>query len=122
MRKAVLCAIVAIFLLVSCSSLQSSMRVTFERSGGFAGLIVTTSLDTATLPASEADQLQQLVQSANFFGLPAEIPATPQPDRFQYEITIADGKQQHTVRVGETSVPQSLRPLLNWCMEKARGG
>ncbi len=121
MRKAVLCAIVAVLLLVSCSSLHSSMRVTFERSGGFAGLIVTTSVDTATLPATETEHLQQLVQSANFFGLPAEIPAAAQPDRFQYEITVEDGNQHHTVRVGEASVPESLRPLLNWCMEKARG-
>ncbi|MBW4539964.1 MAG: hypothetical protein KME43_12590 [Myxacorys chilensis ATA2-1-KO14] len=97
------------------------MRVTFERSGGFAGLIVTTSVDTATLPATETEHLQQLVQSANFFGLPAEIPAAAQPDRFQYEITVEDGNQHHTVRVGEASVPESLRPLLNWCMEKARG-
>ncbi|NDJ16949.1 protealysin inhibitor emfourin [Myxacorys almedinensis] len=98
------------------------MRVTFERSGGFAGLMLTTSLDTATLPPSEANQLRQFVQAANFFQLPTEMSSASQPDRFQYDIAIDDGKRHHAVRVGESSVPESLRPLIDWCMEKVRGG
>jgi hypothetical protein len=97
------------------------MRVTFERSGGFAGLMLTTSIESAALSEGEAMRLRQLVESANFFQLPAEIPSSAQPDSFQYEMTVEMDNQQHTVAVGETSVPETLRPLINWCMEKARG-
>ncbi len=64
------------------------MQITFERSGGFAGLITTTTVDTATLPASEANQLRLLVEAANFFQLPSTIAPGSQPDRFQYQLTI----------------------------------
>jgi hypothetical protein len=97
------------------------MRVTFERSGGFAGLMLTTSIESAALSEGEAMQLRQLVESAKFFQLPAEFPLSAQTDRFQYELTVDMDNQHHTVTVGEENVPETLRPLIDWCMEKARG-
>jgi hypothetical protein len=42
------------------------MRISFERSGGFAGIIRTTNIDTATLPPNECKQVSELIQSASF--------------------------------------------------------
>jgi hypothetical protein len=95
------------------------MQVSFERSGGFTGVLITLSLDTATLSPDQVTQLQRLVDEADFFHLPAAIPAA-QPDRFQYRITIQEGDREHTVTVGEPGVPNTLRPLLEWLMEAAR--
>lgn len=97
------------------------MRMTIERSGGFAGITMTKVFDTATLPETEAKQLRQLVDAADFFRLPKTITSnSPQPDRFQYQLTGEDNGKQHTVDVSEQAVPGTLRPLLEWLMTAAR--
>lgn len=97
------------------------MQLTFERTGGFAGMKMTKVIDTETLPADEANQMRRLVDAADFFRLPATITAkTPQPDRFGYRITVQDGDKQHTVAVTEQAVPGTLRPLLECLMAVAR--
>lgn len=96
------------------------MQITFERSGGFAGMITTTTVDTATLPPAQANQIRLLVEAANFFQLPTAIAPDNQPDRFQYQLTIQEGNQQHSVTVGESTMPGTLRPLVDCLMETAR--
>jgi hypothetical protein len=96
------------------------MHISLERSGGFAGIPLSVTVDTDTLTPEDAVQLQQLVEAAHFFELPKVFPATPQPDRFQYQISVEESGRSRSVSVGETAVPPSLRPLINWLMEAAR--
>lgn len=97
------------------------MKMTFERTGGFAGLTITKVVDTATLPTNAANQLRQLIDAADFFHLPATIsPTTPQADRFRYQLTAEENGKQHTVEVSEQAVPGTLRPLIDWLMAAAR--
>lgn len=89
------------------------MRVTFERSGGFAGLRLSTTIDTSELEKDEAAQLEQEIQLAGFFNLPGNIqgPAGG-ADRFVYHISVAKGLRKHSVDVGESALSDSLRPLV----------
>ncbi len=96
------------------------MRISFERSGGFAGMMMTVSIDTTKLAPNEATQLKSLVEKADFFDLPEAIAASAQPDRFQYHLTVAEPKRKHTVTVSESSMPCNLKPLVDWLMEAAR--
>jgi hypothetical protein len=97
------------------------MRMTFERSGGFAGITTTKVFDTTTLPENEANQLRQLVDAANFFNLPPTITSTTsQPDRFQYQLTVEEKGKKHRVEFSEQAAPGSLRPLLDWVTAAAR--
>lgn len=97
------------------------MRMTFERTGGFAGMSLTKVVDTTTLPAEQANQLRRLVDAADFFHLPATLTAkTSQPDRFEYRVTIQQNNQQHTIVVSEQAVPSTLKPLIEWLMAAAR--
>ncbi len=99
------------------------MRMSFERSGGFAGITMNKALDTANMPENEAQQLRQLVDAADFFRLPSKIASKgPQPDRFQYRLTLEDKGKQHTVEVGEQAVPGTLSPLLEWLTTAVRRG
>lgn len=90
------------------------MQITFEQSGGFAGLIRTKTIDTATLSPSDAQQVQRLIDAADFFRLPDSVESEAQPDRFQYYITVEAGDRSHSVEVGEANIPPRLRPLLEW--------
>ena len=99
------------------------MRMTIERTGGFAGMRLTKVVDASTLPAEEKNQLRRLVDAADFFRLPATlISNSPQPDRFQYRLTLEENDRQHTVVVSEQAVPGSLRPLIECLMAMARRG
>ena len=96
------------------------MQVSFERSGGVIGAPIGLDLDSENLPPAQAAQLRQLIEAADFFNLPAALPTVSRPDRFQYRLTIQDGGRQHQITVGETAIPSSLRPLLDWLMEAVR--
>lgn len=91
------------------------MRISFERSGGFAGMTRTTNIDTANLAPNEANQVSQLVNQASFFELPQLITcATSQSDRFEYTLTVEDNGKQHAVTVNESAIPSNLKPLIDW--------
>ena len=96
------------------------MRINFERSGGFAGMVISKVVDSTSLSPDKANQMRQLVDAADLFRLPSTITSrTTQPDRFQYRLTLEDNGKQHTVEVGEQAVPGTLRPLLEWIMAAA---
>ncbi len=100
---------------------MSTLRVQFERSGGFAGLRLAVDLSSDSLPAAEADELRRLVEAARFFELPSEIVGPAKTaDQFVYKVTVESADQSHTVTVGESSVPETLRPLIDWLSVAAR--
>ncbi|HTL89297.1 MAG TPA: protealysin inhibitor emfourin [Leptolyngbya sp.] len=94
------------------------MRVTLEQSGGFAGLITTKTIDTQDLSPPEAEQLKRWVKDANFFQLKSIAEASPQPDRFNYTLSVKMDSQTHSIQVSETNVPEKLKPLLNWVQQR----
>ncbi len=97
------------------------MRIYFERTGGFAGMQVVTTVDTESLPSEEAHDLYQMVDKASFFDLPEVIAtSTSGADQFQYKLTVEAEKQQHTVKTGDATAPDELWPLLRHLTTLAR--
>ena len=90
------------------------MRITLERSGGFANLPWRLSLDSEQLAPAQAQALRDLVERAHFFDQPAEIRANRGADRFQYDLTIDDGGRQHAVRLDDGAGPAELQELVDW--------
>ena len=96
------------------------MRISIERSGGFAGMTMRTAIDEKDLEPDEAQKLRRLVEKANFFNLSKKIMArSPRPDRFQYELSLKESGRQHTVTMSEEAMPENLKPLVKWLMGKA---
>lgn len=90
------------------------MKISYRRTGGFAGMVISFEVATDSLSAEEAAELQELVASANFFALPAEIISnSPGTDQFHYTLTVESAQQQHSVEVGDAAVPENLWPLIN---------
>jgi hypothetical protein len=88
------------------------MKIQFERTGGFAGLRLGCEVDITTLPTHEAQAIQDEVESANFFELPAHLPSRSGADRFTYRIEVESAGKKHTVEFGEEAMPEILRPLV----------
>ncbi len=97
------------------------MRIQFERSGGFAGMRLTATIDTDALAPDEARELQALIEAARFFDLPAVIASpTPGADQFQYRLNVETAERRHTVEVGDAAAPDTLQPLLRKLTTLAR--
>ncbi|HEY5984666.1 MAG TPA: protealysin inhibitor emfourin [Anaerolineales bacterium] len=89
------------------------MNIEFVRSGGFAGLKLSLTVQTEDLSSEEASRLRRLVEEAGFFDLEPATKATPAPDRFEYHLAIESQVWgRHTVELPETAVPDEMRPLL----------
>ena len=103
--------------------IEAKMRMSVERSGGFAGINQSNSVSTDQMPAGEVEKLVGLVEAAGFFELPSVIGSTePGGDRFQYKISVEGERGTHTVQVDEAAVPPSLQPVLNWMKSHTRSG
>lgn len=94
------------------------MRVTLEQSGGFAGLMITKTIDTQNLSPAESQQLERLVNESNFFQLTSTVEFSPQPDRFQYMLLVEAGNRNHSIQVSETNMPEKVRSLMEWVQSR----
>jgi len=95
-------------------------KIFFERTGGFMGRKVSASFDLNDLPDDLAELLDELLDDADFFDLPADLTQPAVPDAFTYNITVSSDEKQHSVRVSDTTAPDELRPLLEELSKQAR--
>ena len=87
--------------------------ITFKRSGGFVGTGMKYELNLNQLPQNDANSLIHLIQQAEFFNIPENLIVKFNPDEYQYTITVDAGIISHTVRTNDTTMPASLRPLVD---------
>jgi hypothetical protein len=87
--------------------------ITFKRSGGFVGTGMKYELNLNQLPKNDARSLIRLIQQAEFFNIPENLIVKFNPDEYQYTITVDVGIICHTVRTNDTTMPASLRPLVD---------
>ncbi len=90
------------------------MIIRFERSGGFAGMLLRAEIDVQELEPHEREEIHRLVAEAGFFELPPRLQsAGGGADRFQYVLSIEEpGGRSHTLEVSEEAVPPDLQPLI----------
>jgi len=72
------------------------------------------------LPANMSQRLQNLITESNFFATPVLNEAFSRPDEFEYTVSIDAGNSMHTVRTTDSSMPESLRPLIEDLTELAK--
>ena len=95
-------------------------KIFFERSGGFMGRTVSATIDLDNLPDDLTEALEEMLDEADFFELPADLTRPPMPDAFTYTITVSSEGRQHSVRVSDATAPDDLRPLLEELNKQAR--
>lgn len=96
------------------------MRIYFRRSGGFHGMRLQATVDTASLSTAEAEALEQMLEDANFFEAPSDLMSQDAPDRFTYELTVIDEQERHTVVFSEETTPEEFEALLRHLTRIAR--
>jgi hypothetical protein len=101
--------------------MSEDFKVKFERSGGFTGIRHVLTIDSKSLSVEESHNLLSMIKLSGFFelqGTPAI--STGMSDGFIYLISIVTAEINKTVELNETSVPDRLRPLINYFSGKAR--
>lgn len=108
-------------LIYNSVTIQDPFYIWFERSGGFAGISTSVEIDSKILSTEEVEKLRQLIDQSGFIEY-HKSDSTPgnMPDQFQYKITIEYQGEKQTVEFGESAVPDSFRPLVNYLSQKAR--
>ncbi len=86
--------------------------ITFKRSGGFVGKGLRFQIILNELPSGDASALLRLIEESQFFTLPENLIVKFNPDEYQYTITVDAGVIYHTVRTNDSTMPASLRPLV----------
>jgi hypothetical protein len=103
------------------------MKIYFERSGGFAGMLSSTTVDTQNLSSKEANEIEKLVEKTHFFELPSKLSQSSSKttkgaaDYFVYKITIQNNnnnnnnnnQSQHSVECNDVNIQPTLRPLID---------
>lgn len=95
-------------------------RVKFERTGGFAGMRLSTDLKLDELPDEQANSIMELIDDMDFSELPEKIMDEEGADQFTYVITVEGKKWEHTVVTGDASAPEKLQELLRLLNRLAR--
>lgn len=94
------------------------MRISFKRSGGFAGLVGQNQgieIDTEKLPQPKAKELEKLVKETRAFDHQSDDTTAYQArDGYQYDLTLDEGERKHSIQTSDGAVPDKLQPLIQW--------
>lgn len=95
------------------------MKIRFRQSGGFAGLVRGTELDTAALAGPEAAELERLVAAARLAS--TKHTAARGADRQQYEIVVErEGGPKVEARFDDGALSDELAALVAFLRARAR--
>ena len=96
-------------------------RITFERTGGFAGIHITANFKPDDLPEEQAQALSELLDELDFDELPEQAMNKPSlPDQFTYRITVETKDTEHRVVTGDISAPEEMQALIQLLNRIAR--
>ena len=96
-------------------------QIQIKRSGGFAGVSLGGEVKSGTLSAEEAEELECLATGVDFAAAKERAaPGQPgQPDRFQYSLVVDRGSEHYELEIGEGSMDERLKELVQWLMPRA---
>jgi hypothetical protein len=101
---------------------QAATKIYFERSGGFAGISISTMVDIYSLPPDEAHKIQRMIDNAKeFLYQPSKLPLSPVQgaDYFKYKVSVETEQKRYTIETNDITMPSELRPLINYLEKKA---
>jgi hypothetical protein len=99
----------------SASSNIRAVKLSIVRGGGVAGFATRTEVSTDSLPPDESRALEEKVDQSGLREFPEDAPAAARhPDDLLYEVSVEDGGSVHTVRLSESTTPDSIRSLIEW--------
>ena len=96
------------------------MRISFERTGGFANVPLRAEINTEQMPPDRKQELERLIDKARPFDQPSHSQqASPTPDDYQYDVRIEDASGARTIHTTDSAAKDELKLLFDWLGEEA---
>jgi len=113
--------LVYLALVFNCMGASDQFYISFERSGGFAGMVTTAEIKSDTLAVDEAKKLLSLIDDSGFFKISdSPKPNAGMPDGFNYKLSIELNGKLKTLEFGESAITPALRPLVDELTRRAK--
>jgi hypothetical protein len=96
------------------------MKITVEKSGGFAGIPSTNEIDADELPSSLEGTVRQLLHPKKLTVKQSLKQAKGAADYFNYKIIIQDGNKDRIIECNEIHMDSSLKSLISYIQKNAR--
>ena len=95
--------------------------VSYERTGGFAGMKQSIEIRSDTLSVVDKTQLIQLIEDSDFFELDLKNDLSQSSaDQFNHKITVIQSDKEKTLEMNDATVSDNLRPLITFLNRKTR--
>jgi hypothetical protein len=94
--------------------------ISYKRTGGAMGQELAADFNLDEMPGDMSQRLHNLITETRFFATSVTQEAMSRPDEFEYTVTIEAGNSIHTVQTTDTSMPESLHPLIEELTELAK--
>jgi len=104
---------------------EPPVRIDVVRSGGFAGLTTSATVDTASLEPERAAEIRELLAGMDLAALAERLASEPaQPrrgaDRFQYDVTVREGNRRYRLSLPQDALSPDLRRLISLAFQYSR--
>ena len=108
------------------------MKIHLERSGSFAGMTSSITVDTKALAPNDANELQTLIHKSNLFersAKSAQHAPTPNTktktkkgaaDYFTYKITIQNGDKERSMECNDINMQAEIKGLVDFVTKHAQ--
>lgn len=92
----------------------------YKQTGGFIGVNRKYEQNLADLSSGDRHKLETLIADSGLASdaRKGEIITSGACDMFQYDFTFKDGAKQHHVTYDDGTLPDSFRPLVQYCKDK----
>ncbi len=92
------------------------MKISIQRSGGFAGINRSYIVDTDTLTPDVTRKIKKMVQDGRLFELRSPPPTITKgsADYYSYSVTLDDNGKEHTVNCNQFNVRKELKLLIDY--------
>ena len=95
------------------------MKIKFETSGGFGGLSRHWEVDGSELDADHRQIIKDLLDQED--AATKKVPVNPgAADLMQYTLAIADAGHTSTFHFADTTLPESVRPLIDYLQQNSK--
>jgi emfourin len=91
------------------------VKLSVVRGGGLAGIATRTEVTSDVLSDEGARTLRDKVEQAGVLTMEDALPRRgSHPDESHYELVVEDEGREHSVRLSEGTMPESVRSLIAW--------
>ena len=88
------------------------MRIIVERSGGLAGIPISTEMDEKEMPSALIRTAKKIMKNTRSFSLPMNSTPRGAADHYVYKISITDGENQRTIKCDQYNIQDDLKSLI----------